>query len=90
MAQLHRTGTEYKAPMWVVRRGGEVNILETTVRGWSGGFYTHALILFNSRPPSLPPQRPPPQLPPLPPPPPPPLLKPPFRLFKGSQVGWTR
>ena len=28
MAQLHRTGTEYKAPMWVVRRGGGVNILQ--------------------------------------------------------------
>ena len=27
MAQLHRTGTEYKAPMWVVRKGG-VNILQ--------------------------------------------------------------
>ena len=72
-----------------------MNILATTVRGWSGGFYTHALILFNSRPPSLPPQRPPPQLPPLPMPPPPSLLGPfgpfrPFRLFEGSQVGWTR
>ena len=92
MAQLHRTRTKYEAPLWTFRNmGGGVNILETTVRGWSGGFYTHALILFNSRPPSLPPpQLPPHQLPPLPPqlPPlrplplplqlPPPLLPPPL------------
>ena len=80
MAQLHRTRTKCEAPLWTFRnRGGGGEHFSNNSQGLKWWILhacvdLYALILFNSRPPPLPPLRK------LPPPRPPPHQLPPLQL----------